>query len=236
MTWVKICGTTNLEDALVAIDAGADAVGFVFYEKSTRKIALESAREIVAKLPENIETVGVFAGESLMTVPEVGVRVGLDSLQLYPFSHPQGLEILENAGFWPPLRRKLGQPKLYLAVAVSQLLAGKVEKNGLTLELADPEGKFAAVLLDSGSGPHPGGTGVAFAWNQAAPVVADLRLRQKVVIAGGLTSQNVGEAISILRPWGVDVASGVEESPGKKSPEKLWAFVKAVRETEGKTS
>jgi phosphoribosylanthranilate isomerase len=227
MTWIKICGMTNLEDALIAVDAGADAVGFVFYEKSPRKVDMDSAREIVAKLPESVETVGVFAGESLISAEDIAAGVGLDSLQLYPFSHPEGLGILEKTGFWPPL----GQRKLYLALPISRLVAGDMEKNGRTLAVADPEGKFVAVLLDSGGGHQPGGTGVAFDWNQAAPVVADLSVRQKVVIAGGLTPQNVGEAIDILQPWGVDVASGVEVSPGKKSPEKVRAFVQAGRHT-----
>jgi phosphoribosylanthranilate isomerase len=85
-------------------------------------------------------------------------------------------------------------------------------------------------VLDSGSGQQPGGTGIAFDWNNAAPVVSALSRTRQVVIAGGLTPQNVSEAIGILQPWGVDVASGVEASPGKKDPEKVRAFVRAVRE------
>jgi phosphoribosylanthranilate isomerase len=236
MTWVKICGTTNLEDALTAVDAGADAVGFVFYEKSPRKIDVETARDIVGKLPEGVETVGVFAGESLKRAQEFGDSVGFDSLQLYPFSDPKCLEILESAGFWPPAQRKTGQRKLYLALPISKLVLDEAEKNELTVSVADPKGKFVALLLDSGGGRQPGGTGVTFDWNQSAPTVAGLSLHQKVVIAGGLTPNNVTEAIGILKPWGVDVVSGVEASPGKKDPDKVRAFVNAVREIDRKTS
>jgi phosphoribosylanthranilate isomerase len=236
MTWVKICGMTNLEDALVAVEAGADAVGFVFYERSPRKITVEAAREIVGKLPERVEKVGVFVGESLVSAEEVGASVGLDALQVYTTSGPRILDVLENVGAWPPNRRTTGQTKVYLALPISKIIVEQVEKQGLTIEMWDREGKFVALLLDSGSGQKPGGTGVPFDWNQAAETVAGLTLRHKVVIAGGLTAQNVGEAIGILKPWGVDVVSGVEARPGKKDPQKVREFVCAVREIDRKTS
>src|SRR5258708_39877635 len=122
MTWVKICGTTNLEDALLAVEAGADAVGFVFYEKSPRNISPESARQIGEKLPEKVEMGGVFAGKSLMSVQEVGASVGLDSLQVYAMSDPKALEVLESVGFWPPVNRKPDQRKVYLALPMSKLM------------------------------------------------------------------------------------------------------------------
>ena len=110
------------------------------------------------------------------------------------------------------------------------------DQHAVTVDVKSPEDRFVALLLDSGSGQRPGGTGVAFDWNQALPAVASLSRTQKVVIAGGLTPGNVGEAIGILQPWGVDVASGVEASPGKKDPEKVRAFVKAVHDADRKTS
>jgi len=233
MTWVKICGMTNLEDALVAVEAGVDAVGFIFYEKSPRCVNVETAREIVEKLPEGVETVGVFAGESLLRAAEVGASVGFDSLQLYPLLAPNSLAVLENAGFKHPAQRKSGQRKIYFALPISKL---SLEEHGLAIEVADPEGKFVALLLDSGNAQQPGGTGVTFDWNRAAPAIEGLILRQQVVIAGGLTPQNVGEAMKILKPWGVDVSSGVEARPGKKDPEKVRAFVRAVREMDRKVS
>src|SRR5580698_4458164 len=162
MTWVKICGMTNLEDALVAVEAGADAVGFVFYEKSPRCVSVETVREIVAKLPETVEKVGVFVGESLATAGAAGAFAGLDSLQVYTTSGPRILEVLENVGAWPPSRRKTGQTKIYLALPISKVVAEQVESQGLTIEMQDPEGEFVALLLDSGGSQMPGGTGVAF--------------------------------------------------------------------------
>ncbi|MGP0017601.1 MAG: phosphoribosylanthranilate isomerase [Candidatus Sulfotelmatobacter sp.] len=236
MTWVKICGMTNLEDALVAVEAGADAVGFVFYEKSPRCVTVETAREICSKLPESVEKVGVFVGDSLTRAEETGPSVGLDGLQVYTTSGPRILEILENVGAWPPSRRKPGQTGIYMALPISQIMVEQVEEQGLTVEMQDPEGECVALLLDSGSGQRPGGTGVAFDWNRAAPTVAHLSLRHRVVIAGGLTPQNVGGAMSILKPWGVDVSSGVEARPGKKDAEKVRAFVRAVRQMDRKGS
>jgi phosphoribosylanthranilate isomerase len=235
MTWIKICGMTNLEDALVAVEAGADAVGFVFYEKTPRCVSMEAAREIVDKLPERVESVGVFAGESLRRAGEVGAWVGLDSLQVYPLPGPKRLEGLENVGLRPAMQRKPGQRKIYLALPISNLAIEDVGETGLAVNVADPDSKFVALLLDSGGGQQPGGTGVAFDWNQAAPMVAGLSLLQKVVIAGGLTPQNVGQAMGILQPWGVDVATGVEARPGKKDAEKVRAFVRAVRDIDRKT-
>jgi phosphoribosylanthranilate isomerase len=228
MTWVKICGMTNLEDALVAVDAGADAVGFVFYEKSPRCVSVETAREIVAKLPESVEKVGVFAGESLSRIGEIGAAVTLDSLQVYPLS---SLNDGEGAD-----ERRDGelpiQKKIYFALPIQQFLS---EEHAITLDVvAKPDGRFSALVLDSGSGQRPGGTGLPFDWNKAAQLVAGLSRTEYVVIAGGLTPQNVGEAMGILRPWGVDVVSGVEARPGKKDPEKVRAFVNAVRDIDRK--
>jgi phosphoribosylanthranilate isomerase len=236
MTWVKICGMTNLEDALVAVDAGADAVGFVFYEKSPRFVTVDAAREIVAKLPESVEKVGVFAGESLARAEEAGTSAGLDALQVYTTSGSRILEILEKVGAWPPNKRKAEQTTIYVALPISQVIMQQVEDQGLTVEMQDPEGASVKLLLDSGSGQLPGGTGVTFDWNQAAATVAELSRRHKVAIAGGLRPENVGEAMRILKPWGVDVVSGVEAAPGKKDPEKVRAFVRAVREMDRKGS
>jgi phosphoribosylanthranilate isomerase len=234
MTWVKVCGMTNLEDALVAVEAGADAVGFVFYEKSPRCVTVETARKICSKLPESVETIGVFAGESVARAGDVGSFVGLDGLQIYTTSGPRTLEILERVGAWPPSGRIPGQTKIYVALSISEIITEEIEEQGLTVEMQDPEGKFVALLLDSGGGRQPGGTGVAFDWKRAAAPVAGLSARHKVVVAGGLTPENVVEAIDILQPWGVDVASGVEASPGKKDPKKVRAFVKAVRDFDRK--
>lgn len=234
MTWVKICGMTNLEDALVAVEAGADAVGFVFYEKSPRCVSVEAARRIVEKLPESVEKVGVFASGSMAMADEVGSSAGLDALQVYPSTGPTSSGVSDVVDWMFPGKRKRGQRKMYLALPISKFVIDDIEEHGGTIEVQDAEGKFVTLLIDSGGGQRPGGTGAPFDWNRAAKVVADLSARQTVAIAGGLTPGNVGEAMEILKPWGVDVASGVEERPGKKDPEKVRAFVRAVREMDGK--
>jgi phosphoribosylanthranilate isomerase len=218
---------TNLEDALVAVEAGADAVGFVFYEKSPRFVTVETAREIVEKLPKEVEKVGVFAGDSVALAIDLGAHLDLDALQVYPLScDPHGDPNRSSV-------RNSGRPrKIYLAFPITQF----VREEAVTMDVKDQGNTLAGLLLDSGSGPQPGGTGAVFDWNRAAPIVAQLSRTQNVVIAGGLTPQNVSDAITILWPWGVDVVSGVESRPGKKDPEKVRAFVRAVRDMDRKTS
>jgi phosphoribosylanthranilate isomerase len=232
MTWVKICGITNLEDALMAVDAGADAVGFVFYEKSPRCVSVETAREIVEKLPEGVEKVGVFVGETAEKVREVSQKAELTLAQTYPdFRNPLSI----------PNDRFLESTSARVIVA---LPAGQMQHEGSS----DPDviagfrvsstfrDRVAAVLLDSGTPDCPGGTGKAFDW-QSAVLMADLMSQAglRLIVAGGLTLGGVGVAMRALTPWGVDVASGVEASPGKKDPEKVRAFVNAVREMDRKT-
>jgi phosphoribosylanthranilate isomerase len=231
MTWVKICGMTNLEDALVAVEAGADAVGFVFYEKSPRKISVEAAREIAGKLPDSVEKVGVFAGESIEGAVETGRRAKFDSLQMYLLTYRQSAKDSDLHA------RATGTDgfRTYLALPVTVFL-GEGSKNLAGFAQERPPGLLDTIFLDSGKSQQPGGTGRTFDWREAAGAVRDLSLHQKVVIAGGLTPGNVSEAMEILKPWGVDVASGVEASPGKKDPEKVRAFVRAVREMDRKVS
>jgi phosphoribosylanthranilate isomerase len=243
MTWIKICGTTNLEDALTAVDAGADALGFVFYEKSPRKIDVETAREIVAKLPTRVEKVGVFVGESADEWPRVVLRVGLTSVQRYPGSEPrvQPKNAKPTGGDGFPV-----SPKIYVALPVARFFEEEEQivglaadfakwKRNLPMEFSLPEGLLHTIVLDSGDLRQPGGTGKTFDWNKAVPIAEGMRQGGvKLIVAGGLTPGNVRDAIEVLKPWGVDVASGVEAMPGKKDPEKVRAFVRAVRETDGK--
>jgi len=222
MTWVKICGTTNLEDALTAIDAGTEALGFVFYEKSPRKIDVEAAREIVSQLPGNVEKVGVFVNELPERVARTADEVGLTAVQLHGDEHGNSSSQVSN-----------GPRKLFVAIPVSLLSqAGKGNKSaGLTWFSARPEA-CSAIFLDSGSTEQRGGTGKRFDWEDARPWVSQLSQKFRIVVAGGLTPANVGDAMRLLRPWGVDVASGVELKPGKKDPKKVRAFVQAVRREE----
>jgi phosphoribosylanthranilate isomerase len=224
---------TNLEDALVAVEAGADAVGFVFSEKSPRCVTVERAREIVEKLPERVEKVGVFVGSPREVVSEACTRVGLTLAQTYVdariWSSRLDDEFLEN----------LPCPAI-VALRASQFIQGESDDPNVITGFR-VQNKFrdriAAMLLDSGTTDRPGGTGQRFDWRNAA-LVKDLldRIGLSMIVAGGLTSENVSEAIEILRPWGVDVVSGVEARPGNKDAEKVRAFVRAVREMDRKGS
>src|SRR5229473_1353795 len=197
MTWTKICGITNLEDALTAVDAGADALGFVFYESSPRRIDPEAARKIVKELPEMIEKVGVFVNQT-----EESICVLADAADLIAERRP------------------------HLKVVV-----------GISMHHPKPEGwammwhpdVVHAFLVDSGNSSNYGGTGKTFDWQASQRSIEEIARLGRVVVAGGLTPGNVTAAIRMLRPWGVDVASGVETRPGMKDREKVRAFVAAVR-------
>jgi phosphoribosylanthranilate isomerase len=225
MTWVKICGTTNLEDALGALEAGADAVGFVFYEKSPRKIDVEAAREIVEKLPTGIEKVGVFVDLESERIREVVLNAGLTAVQLH------GKRSMES--LWKDQRTVVE------CVGVAKLIPmvyGDALKDGGFFVSQRAQGDIFAILLDSRSNGAAGGTGMTFDWEATREIVQAMSLTVPVIVAGGLTALNVGDAMKMFQPFGVDVASGVETRPGKKDPEKVRAFVRAVREMDRKTS
>jgi len=224
MTWVKICGITNLEDAQTAVDAGADALGFVFYERSPRNIDRQVAREIVAKLPERVEKVGVFVNQSAEHINEISRAVGITAVQLHEDVSPRG-QTLQNLD---PCYRS----KTFVVLPAWQLFDehGQFGGFGWRAELKD---MISAIFVDSGTPQQPGGTGRTFDWDKAAPVAGLIKQAGfTLVIAGGLTPTNAPKAIRILKPWGVDVSSGVEVKPGKKDPEKVKAFITAVRQAE----
>jgi phosphoribosylanthranilate isomerase len=221
MTWVKICGTTNLEDALLAVEAGADAVGFVFYQKSPRCVTVERAREIVEKLPGRVEKVGVFVNEPEDALLAVADGAGLTAVQMHGDS--------EDPHVADSIVKRRPEVKVLAAISMRH-------PNPAGWAMRWHPDSVQAFLLDSGTSSQHGGTGEVFDWAAALPTLEDIRRLAKVVAAGGLTSANVGTAIAILKPWGVDVASGVEARPGKKDPGKVRAFVRAVREMDRKVS
>jgi len=231
MTWVKICGITNLEDALIAVDAGADAVGFVFYEKSPRFVAAETVREIVEQLPETVEKIGVFVGKSAAAVSETVGYAGLNIAQIYfdPEICKLNDEFLTNV-----------RGHSIAAIRASYFLSGNTDEPDVLagFHVSDKfRDRVMALLFDSGSADAPGGAGKPFDWHAVAAVRELLnRAGLKFVVAGGLRPENVHSALDTLHPWGVDVASGVEAHPGKKDPEKVRAFVRAVREYDAKVS
>jgi phosphoribosylanthranilate isomerase len=220
MTWVKICGTTNLADAEAAVAAGADALGFIFAE-SPRRIAPADARAIIERLPNGVEKIGVFVDEDFERVWQIVDEAGLTAVQLHGHETPRGVRrMLAFRALDRPFEPR---PKIFKAIPVGgDPYAGSRYVNG-------GEEMLAGVLLDTGGGRAPGGTGVAFDWKKNAEFVFQLGQRFRLILAGGLDPQNVSEAIATLHPWGVDVVSGVEREPGKKDPEKVKAFVKAAK-------
>lgn len=232
MTWIKICGITNLEDAMVAVEAGADAVGFVFYDKSPRRVESTDVREIVCALPHNSEKVGVFVRKPAAEMAAIAQEVGLTACQSHVDLNQATLKILSDTGefFRLPVERLATASKTYLSVPAELLLDGEGYRGLSWPKEADT--LMSALFIDSGSDAMPGGTGKTFDWQRIEPAIRPLSMNFKVVVAGGLTPENVAEAIGVLKPWGVDVSSGVEAKPGKKDPAKIRAFIKAVREAD----
>jgi phosphoribosylanthranilate isomerase len=214
--WVKICANTSLADALLAAEAGADAVGFVF-APSKRRVSVEQVAAIVPALPEALEKIGVFVDSTADEIESATLACNLTGVQLH-FDAPL---TLTNA-----LRKRLGSEKKILRVM--HFDSGELET--LTLEkLTDPS--VDAILVDSRSTACVGGTGETFDWIAASQTLFREAAERgvKLVVAGGLSPENVAEAIRVLRPWGVDVASGVEAAPGKKHAAKVRAFIAQAR-------
>jgi phosphoribosylanthranilate isomerase len=241
MTWVKICGITNLEDARTAVEAGADALGFVFYEKSPRNVTPDTVREIVRQMPAHIEKVGVFVGNNPKNLPELAHDLGLTGAQLHLGQHIDSVNetTVSGLGCFPRgFKCYPSMPAEWFIESedsAKKFVASATQAMDSMRSLPDADRStnfFETIFLDSGSLQQPGGTGVVFDWQKAAPIVERMQQVVKVVVAGGLNPTNVTEAIHVLKPWGVDVSSGVESKPGKKDPEKVRAFVTAVRQAE----
>lgn len=221
MTWVKICGTTNLEDAQAGVEAGADALGFVFAE-SPRRITPEHAEKIVERLPESVEKVGVFVDEEIDRVWEIVKQVGLTAVQFHGHETPRLMRRMKEYARIDD-KERAARTWVFKAIPVGG------DPYAALRYVTGAEDVLSGVLLDSAGGRVPGGTGKAFDWNGAADFVLDLGQRYKLVLAGGLSAGNVVEAISLFHPWGVDVASGVEREPGKKDHAKVKEFVAAAK-------
>jgi phosphoribosylanthranilate isomerase len=211
--WVKICGNTSADDAQIAVNAGADAVGFVF-APSPRRVTSEQVAAITPHLRASIEKIGVFVGADFATIAAVVERCGLTGVQL----HSEG-----GAELSAQLRERFGAGLRILRV----IHYG--DDAGLQLRAAGADLGIDAVLVDSRTATAVGGTGVTFDWEAARGAIFTGQSQLKLIAAGGLTPDNVAQAIAMLGPWGVDVVSGVESSPGRKDSAKVHAFVANAR-------
>ena len=198
--FVKICGMTRLPDALHAVEHGANALGFVFWPQSPRYISPACAAAIIAALPAGVSTVGVFVNETVDEIKRVAAETGISAIQLHGDEPPAYADALA----WPVVR----------ATTV-----GQIEEASSSW----PPG--TTFLMDTADPVRRGGTGQTIDWQQAASAARV----QRIVLAGGLTPDNVAEAVAVVRPFGVDVSSGVEDAPGVKNGDKVARFLVSAR-------
>jgi len=197
-TRIKICGITCVEDALLAVEYGADAIGLVFYEPSPRYVTVEKAQEIVANMPPFVAKVGLFVNADAAWVDQAIAQVGLDLLQYHGDESPAHCE----------------------AHAKPYIKAIRMREGIDLAALAQQYASASGLLLDTYQPGKQGGTGVCFDW-----ALIPKGLPKPIILAGGLSPDNVVRAINIVQPYAVDTTSGVEASPGKKSAAKLMAFI-----------
>lgn len=201
-TKIKICGITNIDDALFAVEAGADALGFVFYEKSPRYVLPETVQQIISVLPPFVTTVGLFVNASAETIEPTLRMTGINVIQLHGDESPEQ-SVFSSSSVIKAIR-----------VKDADSLAG-IERYPVS-----------ALLLDAWNDQQYGGTGESFDWQLARKLTGKLPL----ILAGGLNPDNVAEAIRVVAPYAVDVSSGVEISPGRKDHDKIRKFIQQVRQ------
>ena len=204
MTFIKICGITNVHDALAAVAAGADALGFNFYKPSPRYVTPQTAREIVAKLPVSVLTVGVFVNEESQSVRNIANEANVAALQLHGDESPEYC-------------RELGKDRyLIKTFAVA---------NDFDVQRIQPY-RVEAIMLDTKHNSLRGGTGRVFDWSVAKEVNDFV---PKLFLAGGLSPENIEEAVATVRPYAIDACSALEDEPGRKNHERMRAFVEIAR-------
>jgi phosphoribosylanthranilate isomerase len=200
-TRVKICGITRVADGLAAARLGADAIGLVFYAKSPRRVSVSQAQAVIRALPPFVTIVGLFVDAAREEIREVLTAVSLDMLQFHGNESPEAC-------------RGYGRP--YIKVV-------HMHKETDVLSLARPYDDAAGILVDTYVEGVPGGTGRSFEWSSLPA-----GLSCPMILAGGLTPDNVAAAVSRVRPWAVDVSGGVEAAPGVKDTAKIAAFIRGV--------
>ena len=213
-TRVKICGVTRPEDAVAAARAGADAIGMIFYPPAPRNISLDRARAILAALPPFVTPVGVFVNALAEELLDTAAQLGLRTVQLNGEESPDNVAELEGL-------------QVIKAIRVGRSAADELQR----WRTSRPGNLIGFVLEPAGTGQH-GGSGVANDWAaiKAAQDAGAFRDLPPLIAAGGLTTATVAEVVRTIQPWAVDVSSGVEESLGVKSPQKIEAFIRAARE------
>ncbi|MBI1811201.1 MAG: phosphoribosylanthranilate isomerase [Nitrospirae bacterium] len=202
MVKVKICGITNLDDAMAAADFGADALGFVFFKKSPRYISPANAKKIIKKLPPFISTVGVFVNEDKNTIEKVALQTGINIIQLHGDEHPKACN--------------LSKP------AIKAIRVKSIDNLEIISKYRD---KVSAFLLDTYTPEIFGGTGQIFNWD----IAAEAKKFGRVILAGGLTPENIEKAVRLVHPYAVDVSSGVEAEKGKKDHLKMKLFIERAK-------
>ena len=200
---VKICGITRLEDARLAVELGAGAIGFVLWPTSPRKVSVDTARAIAQSLPSHVDRVGVFVDQPPDVVAALVKTIGLDVVQVHG---DRDIEDYRNVG--------------------ARLIRAMPLESDADAAAAEELPEDVALLVDAADRVKWGGTGRRANWTRAA----EMGKRRRVILAGGLTSETVREAIDVVHPWAVDVSSGVEDAPGIKSPERLRRFFDAVHQ------
>jgi phosphoribosylanthranilate isomerase len=216
--WVKICANTNLKDAALAAELGASAVGFVF-AKSKRQVTVPQVAAIAAALPKTVERIGVFDSQDADEIAEAASSAGLSGVQLHGAYDQTLVERLyrllgDGMGIIQTLHWRVGGEDRHTAEQLASQLS----------RIADA-GVVRRVLIDSKVNGKSGGTGVSFDWTAAQHVFPQAPHNLQLILAGGLTPENIAEAVTQLVPWGVDVASGVESSVGRKDSERLARFI-----------
>ncbi len=217
--WIKICGNTSLADAQQAASAGASALGFIF-APSPRRVSVDQVRAITPHLPRNVERFGVFSDASFEEIITSVDLAGLNGIQLHRNHDPE----LPNRLRAHYTAQRHPEPISIVAVVhftgnIDQQLANVVSSPAVD-----------AVLIDSRTATAYGGTGTRYDWEAARPTFLKLSQRTRMIAAGGMTPESIGEAIQTLEPWGVDVVSGVEGAPGRKDPMRVTAFIRNARQ------
>ena len=196
MVRIKICGITRLEDALFAEAVGAHALGFIFYKKSKRYVEPQIAASIIERLNPFISKVGVFVDENINTINQISSDIGLTHAQLH-------------GGETPEIAQKIERPVIK-ALNFTDTISEKIQL-----------WEKYPILIDSGNAEKPGGTGITLPWDSLKSIIKD----RNIILAGGLNPENIISALKVLKPYAVDVSSGVEKSPGIKNKDLIKKFI-----------